>query len=134
MPNPALVSADFIIGGSFKPPPDEEKEEEEEEEKEEEENRDAIVCVVCAPPRAGEDEDEDDERPLRDFPKPLSFLRIFNARFQNSPPFRLLPPLFPPDELNASAPNFPSSSTNRMLCVYFKSLFMISRNNNALFF
>jgi hypothetical protein len=135
MPNPALVSADFIIGGSFKPKPDDD-EEEEEEEKEEDENRDAIVFVVCAPPpRAGEDEDEDDERPLRDFPKP-SFLRI-NARFQNSPPRRLLPPLFPPDELNASAPNFPSS-TNRMLCIYFKSLFivcfMISRNNNALFF
>jgi len=111
------VSADFIIGGSFKPPPDEEGEEEEEEEKEEDENRDAIVFVVCAPPRAGEDDDDDDddERPLRDFPKPLSLLRI-NARFQNSPPLRLLlpPALFPPDELNASAPNFPSS-TNRII-------------------
>jgi hypothetical protein len=112
------VSADFIIGGSFKPKPDDE--EEEEEEKEEDENRDAIVFVVCAPLRAGEEDDEDDdERPLRDFPKP-SFLRIFNARFQNSPPPFRLPPLFPPEELNASAPNFPSS-TNRMLCVYFKS-------------
>ena len=114
MPNPALVSADFIIGGSKPKPDDEEEEEEEEEEKEEDENRDAIVFVVCAPPRAGED-DDDDERPLRDFPKPLSLLRI-NARFQNSPPLRLLlpPALFPPDELNASAPNFPSS-TNRII-------------------
>jgi len=111
MPNPALVSADFIIGG--KP----ERDEEEEEEKEEDENRDAIVFVVCAPPRAGEEDDEDDdERPLRDFPKP-SFLRIFNARFQNSPPRRLLPPLFPPEELNASAPNFPS--TNRIIAFFF---------------
>ena len=93
MPNPALVSADFIIGGSKPKPDDEEEEEEEEEEKEEDENRDAIVFVVCAPPRAGEEDDED-ERPLRDFPK--SFLR--NARFQKSPPFRLLPPaLFPPE-------------------------------------
>ena len=102
MPNPALVSADFIIGGT----------ENDDEEEKEDDDRDAIV--VCAPPRVEEEEEEEEEeeRPLRDFPIPSPFrlmllllLRI--ARFQNSP---RLPPLFP--ELNASAPNFPS--TNRM--------------------
>ncbi len=117
MPNPALVSADFIIGGK----PDFEKDDdEEEEEKEEDENRDdAIVVVVCAPPP------RDDERPLRgDFPpKPSFFLRIAQ-RFQNSSPRRrkrLLPPpaLHPPPELNASAPNFPKS-TNRIVLFFYR--------------
>ena len=125
MPNPALVSADFIIGG--KP----ERDEEEEEEKEEDENRDAIVVVVVRappppppppPPRAGDDDDDDDdERPLRDFPEPKFLLRRVIARFQNSPPPRRLPPPPPPPalrppELNASAPNFPS--TNRIIAFF----------------
>jgi hypothetical protein len=126
MPNPALVSADFIIGG--KP----ERDEEEEEEKEEDENRDAIVVVVVRapppppppPPRAGDDDDDDDdERPLRDFPEPKFLLRRVIARFQNSPTPRRLPPPPPPPpalrppELNASAPNFPS--TNRIIAFFF---------------
>ena len=129
MPNPALVSADFIIGG--KPDFEKDDDDDDEEEKEEDENRDdAIVVVVCAPPPPRGD---DDERPLsRDFPpKPSFFLRIAQ-RFQNSSPRRrkrLLPPpaLHPPPELNASAPNFPKS-TNRIVLFFIVLLKVITKS------